>query len=88
MSGWFSDRTAHYLASGKPVLVQDTGFSRSLPSEEGLVAFRTLDEAVAGAERIRNDYKHHCRAARGVAEEFFASDRVLAPLLDLTGVAS
>ena len=51
-SGWFSDRTVRYLASGKPVLVQDTGFSRNYPVGEGLVAFRTMDEAVAGAERI------------------------------------
>ena len=51
-SGWFSDRTTRYLASGRPVLVQDTGFSRTLPVGEGLVAFRTLDEAVAGAAEI------------------------------------
>ena len=55
-SGWFSDRTVRYLASGKPALVQDTGFSRNYPVGEGLVAFRTMDEAVAGAERIARDY--------------------------------
>jgi hypothetical protein len=81
-SGWFSDRTVRYLASGKPVLVQDTGFSRNYPVGEGLVAFRTLDEAVAGAEDIARDYDLHCRAARALAEAFFDSDKVLGQLLD------
>jgi hypothetical protein len=80
-SGWFSDRTVRYLASGKPVLVQDTGISRNLPVGEGLVAFRTLDEAVAGAECIDRDYDRHCRAARAPAEEYFDSDKVLGRLL-------
>ena len=62
-SGWFSDRTVRYLASGKPVLVQDTGFSRNYPVGEGLVTFRTMEEAVAGAERIARDYAEHSRAA-------------------------
>ena len=70
-SGWFSDRTVRYLASGRPVLVQDTGFSRNYPVGEGLVAFRTMDEAVAGAERIARDYAEHGRAARAIAEELF-----------------
>jgi hypothetical protein len=80
-SGWFSDRTVRYLASGKPVLVQDTGFSRNLPTGEGLIAFRTLDEAVAGADAIASDYHRHSRAARLLAEEHFDSDVVLGRLL-------
>jgi hypothetical protein len=80
-SGWFSDRTIRYLASGKPVLVQDTGFSRNLPVGEGLLAFRTIDEAVAGARQIVANYGRHSQAARKLAEEYFDSDKVLAAML-------
>lgn len=76
-SGWFSDRTAVYLASGRPALVQDTGFSRSLPSAKGLVAFSTPEQAADAARAIVADYAAHCCAARGIAEEFFESRRVL-----------
>jgi hypothetical protein len=84
-SGWFSDRTVRYLASGKPVLVQDTGFGRTYPVGEGLVAFRTVDDAVAGAARIARDYAMHCRAARALAEEYFDSTRVLRAFLEHAG---
>ena len=87
-SGWFSDRTVRYLASGKPALVQDTGFSRNYPTGEGLVAFRTMDEAVTGAERIARDYVEHGRAARAIAEAYFDSDRVLGQLLEETGLVA
>jgi hypothetical protein len=80
-SGWFSDRTTRYLAAGKPVLVQDTGFSRSLPVGDGLLVFRTQEEAVSGVKRIAADYAAHSAAARALAEGFFDSDRVLADLL-------
>jgi hypothetical protein len=86
-SGWFSDRTTRYLASGRPALVQDTGFSRELPVGEGLLCFRTLDEAVAGAASIAGDYDRHARAARDLAEELFDSDVVLADFLERAGVA-
>jgi hypothetical protein len=85
-SGWFSDRTVRYLASGKPALVQDTGFSRNYPARDGLVAFRTLDEAIAGAERIGRDYDDQCRAARALAEDHFDSDKVLGRLLEEVGI--
>lgn len=85
-SGWFSDRTVRYLASGKPALVQDTGFSRNLPTGEGLIAFRTLDDAIAGVRSIVSDYPHHCRAARRIAEEYFESDKVLGRMLEVAGV--
>jgi hypothetical protein len=81
-----SDRTVRYLASGKPCLVQDTGFSRNYPVGEGLVPFRTLDEAVAGAESIARDYSKHARAARCLAETFFDSDKVLPNMLEQMGV--
>jgi hypothetical protein len=80
--GWFSDRTTRYLASGKPALVQDTGFTRTLPTGEGLLSFRTFDDAVAGAKRIAEDYDLHCRAARALAEEKFDSDRILSRFLE------
>src|SRR5205823_11071303 len=80
-SGWFSDRTTRYLASGRPALVQDTGFCGHLPCAQGLVAFRSIDEAAAGARRIAGDYAAHCAAARAVAEQHLDSDRVVGRLL-------
>jgi hypothetical protein len=76
------------LASAKPALVQDTGFSRNYPLGEGLLAFRTMDEAVAGAERVARDYMNHCRAARAIAQEYFDSDRVLGQLVEELGLAT
>jgi hypothetical protein len=81
-SGWFSDRTVRYLASGKPALVQDTGFSLNYPVGDGLVSFRTLDEAAAGARRINDDYERHAVAARALAQERFDSDKVLSRFLE------
>ena len=85
-SGWFSDRTACYLASGRPGLVQDTGFSKYLPTGRGLLAFSTMDEAVRGIESINADYAGHCRAARKLAEEHFAAPKVLQTILERSGV--
>jgi hypothetical protein len=81
-SGWFSDRTTRYLASGKPALVQDTGFAAHLPAAEGLLAFRTMDEAVAGAAEISRNYSRHSRVARQIAEEFFDARKVARRLLE------
>lgn len=67
-SGWFSDRTAAYLASGRPAIVQETGFSEDLPTGEGLFAFRTVDEAAAAIDAVQSDYERHARAAREIAE--------------------
>jgi hypothetical protein len=86
-SGWFSDRSICYLASGKPVLAQETGFSRHHPVGRGLLAFRTLDEAAAGVREIAADYEAHCRDARSLAEERFSSDKILARLLSELRVA-
>jgi len=87
-SGWLSDRSACYLASGRPVLAQDTGIRDLLPCGEGLVTFTTLDEAAAGAEEIVGAYERHGRAARELAEEHFAAERVLPALLDALSVAA
>jgi hypothetical protein len=84
--GWFSDRSACYLASGRPVLAQDTGLESLLPIGEGLITFTTLEEAVAGVDAIVGDYDRHARAAREVAAEHFDSDVVLSHLLAQLGV--
>jgi hypothetical protein len=85
-SGWFSDRSVCYLASGKPVLVQDTGIRDLLPVGDGILSFATLEEARAGVEEISGDYPRHAEAARKMAEEHFDSDRVLSHLLSDLGV--
>ncbi len=85
-SGWFSDRTVRYLASGKPVLVQDTGISGNYPLGEGLFAFRDIDEVVEGAQRIVLEYTRHCRAARRLAEEHFDSNKVIGELAQEIGL--
>ena len=85
-SGWVGDRTVRYLASGKPALVQDTGFSRNYPTGVGLVPFRTFEQAVAGAEHIGCDYEWHARAARELAEAYFDSDKVLTRFVEECGL--
>ncbi|MFL5822336.1 MAG: glycosyltransferase [Solirubrobacteraceae bacterium] len=85
-SGWFSDRSACYLAAGKPVVTQDTGFGNVLPTGEGLFSFRTEDEALAALQDIERDYARHASAAREIAREHFAAERVLGRLLDEVGV--
>lgn len=85
-SGWFSERDACYLASGKPVVAQDTGFTNVLPTGEGLFAFETPDQALAAIEAINADYARHSRAARAVAEEYFRAQRVAAKLLADVGL--
>ncbi len=85
-TGWFSDRSATYLAAGRPVLTQDTGFGAVLPTGDGLIPFATADDAEAGIESIRADYPRHARAAREIAREFFSHDVVLRRLLEDAGV--
>jgi hypothetical protein len=85
-SGWFSERSACYLAAGRPVIAQDTAFDRSLPTGEGLFAFNTVDEILEAFEAICADYQRHSRAARRIAEEYFRAETVLAKLLDELGV--
>jgi hypothetical protein len=81
-SGWFSDRTECYLASGRPALVQDTGWSAHLPSGDGLLAFSNIDEAIAGIDRINGDYDRHARRAAEIARAHFDARVVLPPLLE------
>jgi len=85
-SGWFSDRSACYLASGKPVLSVDTGFAGSLPTGEGLLVFDDLDGAVAACEEVRRNPAAHQRAAREIAAEYFDAARVLEGVLDVAGI--
>jgi YHS domain-containing protein len=80
-SGWFSERSACYLAAGRPVITQDTGFGHVLPTGEGLFAFRTMAEILAAFEAINSDYEKHRRAARAIAEDHFKAETVLAKLL-------
>ena len=80
-SGWFSERSAAYLASGRPVLIQDTGFSDWLPRGAGVIPFSTPEEALAGVEEINSRYEFHCRAARALAEAYFDARNVLSRLL-------
>jgi hypothetical protein len=82
---WFSDRSVCYLASGKPVIGQETGFSRHLPTGAGLFAFNTTDDVLAAIEELRSDYAKHARAARQVAEDHFDSRKVLTHLLQQVG---
>ena len=86
-SGWFSCRSTCYLAAGRPVVLQDTGFSAVLPTGLGLVAFSTPDQAVAGIEAVEADYAAHSKAARRLAEEHFSAERVLSDLLARAGVS-
>jgi glycosyltransferase involved in cell wall biosynthesis len=80
-SGWFSERSACYLAAGRPVVTQDTGFGRVLPVGEGLFAFNDLDDVAAAFEAIESDYQRHSRAARAIAEEYFRAETVLSQML-------
>ena len=81
-SGWFSYRTACYLALGVPAIVQDTGFGGTIPTGEGLFTFATPEEATDAIERLASDPDRHAEAARVIAEEYFDSDKVLTRLLE------
>jgi hypothetical protein len=83
--GWFSDRTACYLASGKPAVVQSTRAEGSLPTGMGLLTFETIDEACAALDAIDDGYLDHCRAARRIAETYLDSQVVLGSILDRVG---
>ena len=80
-TGWFSDRSACYLAAGRPVITQETAFTKFLPTGRGLFAFNTLDEIVAAVDSIETDYEAHSKAAREIAAEYFAAERVVDSLM-------
>ena len=79
---WFSCRSACYLAAGKPVIAEDTGFSQVLPTGEGILSFSTIEEAVTAIHEVDTNYSKHAQAARAIAREYFDSDNVLGRLLD------
>ena len=80
-TGWFSDREATYLASGKPVIAQETGFSKTLPTGRGLFHFSTMNEILAAIDAINSDYRSHCEAAREIAREYFDASKIARALL-------
>jgi len=80
-SGWFSERSACYLAAGRPVVTEDTGFGCALPVGEGLLAFSTADQAEACLHEVLSDYDRHSRAARAIAEDYFRAETVLGGVL-------
>jgi hypothetical protein len=84
-SGWFSDRSACYLAAGRPVVTEDTAFGAVLPTGRGLFAFRTLDDAAGAVDAIASDYASHARAAVEIADAYFRAETVVARLLDGVG---
>jgi hypothetical protein len=85
-TGWFSDRSASYLAAARPVITQETGFSKFLPTGRGLFGFRTLEDILHAVDAIESDYALHRHAAREIAREYFAADKVLASLLERAGL--
>jgi glycosyltransferase involved in cell wall biosynthesis len=87
-SGWFSDRSACYLAAGRPVVLQDTGFEDVLPVGDGLFAVRDVDEAAAAIAEVRSEYERHRRGARELAREYFDAERLMARMLEESGITS
>jgi hypothetical protein len=85
-TGWFSDRTACYLACGRPVITQETGFSQHYGHGRGLLGFRTLDEIAEAVRAVNADYPAHCRAAYEVAAEHFEATKVVASILERAGL--
>lgn len=79
--GWLSDRSVCYLASGRPVVIEDTAIASTIPTGEGLVTFNDLDSAIAATDAVNGEYLRHRRAARHLADEIFATDKVLPKLL-------
>jgi hypothetical protein len=85
-TGWFSDRSACYLAAGRPVIIQETGFTKIYGGKAGLLSFRSLNEIVDAVKVINADYAKHSRAARSLAREFFEAENVLKSILDRAGI--
>lgn len=85
-TGWFSDRSACYLAAGRPVITQETGFSKFLPTGRGLFGFKTMDDILQAVDTIESDYEGNCRAAREIAVEHFAAEKVVGSLMERAGL--
>jgi len=84
-SGWFSERSACYLAASRPVITQDTGFGTVIPTGLGLFAYNTMDEILEAFDAIQSDYEKHSAGARALAEEYFRAETVLARVLNDLG---
>ena len=76
-----------FLAAGRPVITQETGFSKFLPTGKGLFGFLTMDEILAAVDVIESDYEGSCKAAREIAQEYFAAEKVLGKLMSEAGLA-
>jgi hypothetical protein len=85
-TGWFSDRSGCYLAAGRPVITQETGFTKNYGGDAGLLTFKSLGEIADAVKMINADYKRHARAARAIAREIFEAEKILTSLLDRAGV--
>jgi hypothetical protein len=86
LTGWFSDRSCCYLAAGRPVITQETGFCKYLPTGKGLFGFRTMEDILAAVDTIETDYEGSCRAAFEIATEYFAAEKVLGSLMARAGM--
>jgi hypothetical protein len=80
-TGWFSDRSVCYLAAGRPVITQETGFSKFIPSGKGLFGFRTTEDILKAVDSIEAEYESNCQTAREIAREYFASEKVVGSLM-------
>lgn len=85
-TGWFSDRSACYLAAGRPVITEETGFSKYLPTGKGLFGFRNMEDVLTAIDTIESDYEGNCQAAREIAEEYFAAEKVVGSLMQRAGL--
>jgi len=85
-TGWFSDRSCCYLAAGRPVITQETGFNKTLPTGRGLFGFSSMEDVLAAVDTIESDYEGNCRAAREIAAEYFAAEKVLGSLMKRAGL--
>ena len=87
-TGWFSDRSACYLAAGRPVITQETGFNKFLPTGKGLFGFKTMDDILCAVETIESDYEGNCRAAKDIAVEYFEAEKVVGGLMKRAGLSA
>jgi hypothetical protein len=85
-SGWFSDRSVCYLAAGRPVITQSTGFENIIPTGEGLFEFTTEADILAAIDAITGDYERHSKAALEIAEEYFAAEKVIGAMAETMGL--
>jgi len=85
-SGWFSDRSVCYLASGRPVIMQSAGFEKTIPVGKGLFSYTDHEQAIAALDAIDKDYETHRKAARQIAEDHFEGTSVVKDILDKVGL--